>query len=238
MLYRRITETAATASVNPPVYGDDNYQVFGSQTRADALVLSALIDDQSSGQSSGQSDSGLVPKLAKGLLNSRKNGIWGGTQENNVALYALSKYFDNYEKDVPDCLTQAWLDNALVMQEQFKGRTTESKSVTVPMSYLQSNGAKALEIAKRGVGRIYYNLALEYLPKTPPVDSDERGFRLSRTYEPVNGRGDAVKDAQGKWHFKAGSTVRVRLRMEAPGARYHIVINDPHRLALSLSIQS
>lgn len=223
LLYRRITETATTASVNPPVYGDDNYQVFGSQSRADALVLSALVDDQSG----VQADSGLVPKLAKGLLNSRRNGIWGGTQENNVALYALSKYFERYEKDVPDCLTQAWLDNALVMQEQFKGRTTESKSVTVPMSYLQSNGAKTLEIAKRGAGRIYYNLALEYLPKTPPVDSDERGFRLARTYEPVNGKDDAVKDAQGKWHFKAGSTVRVRLRMEAPGARYHIVVNDP-----------
>lgn len=223
VIYSRITETAATASVNPPVYGDDNYQVFGSQSRADALVLSALVDDQSG----GQADSGLVPKLAKGLLNSRRNGIWGGTQENNVALYALSKYFEKYEKEVPDCLTQAWLDNALVMQEQFKGRTTESKSVTVPMSYLQSNGAKTLEIAKRGAGRIYYNLALEYLPKTPPVDSDERGFRLARTYEPVNGKDDAVKDAQGKWHFKAGSTVRVRLQMEAPGARYHIVVNDP-----------
>ncbi len=53
-------------------------------TDSDAVILEALI--------LADPNSEIVHPLAKGLLNKRRNGKWGSTQENTWAVLAFDKY--------------------------------------------------------------------------------------------------------------------------------------------------
>ncbi|MFA7337254.1 MAG: alpha-2-macroglobulin family protein [Candidatus Obscuribacterales bacterium] len=221
LINSQISETASTASTNDNGYGDCNYSLFYSPRRVDATVTNALIEDQP--------DNPLIPKLVKGLLAGRRNGIWQGTQENSYVLQALDKYFSTYEKQTPNFEGQTWLNDTLVANHKFAGRSLDTKSTTVPMEYLLSKGKATNDILinKEGTGRLYYRVALDYASKDFNLRTIEQGFTVSRTYEPVNAKSDVTKDEKGIWHFKAGSTIRVKVQFDAPGARYHVAMCDP-----------
>ncbi len=221
LINSQISETASTASTNDNGYGDCNYSLFYSPRRVDATVTNALIEDQP--------DNPLIPKLVKGLLAGRRNGIWQGTQENSYVLQALDKYFSTYEKQTPNFEGQTWLNDTLVANHKFAGRSLDTKSTTVPMEYLLSKGKATNDILinKEGTGRLYYRVALDYASKDFNLRTIDQGFTVSRTYEPVNAKSDVTIDEKGIWHFKAGSTIRVKVQFDAPGARYHVAMCDP-----------
>ena len=105
------------------------------------------------------------------------------------------------------------------------------RSTTVPMSWLTDNGeadgTTDLIIAKEGDGRLYYRLGLRYAPEDLTLEPLDMGFVVQRTYEGVDDPDDVTRDADGVWHFKLGSRVRVRLDMVAPTRRYHVALVDP-----------
>lgn len=225
LINSHISETASTASTDDNGYGDCNYSLFYSPRRVDATVTAALIEDQP--------DNPLIPKLVKGLLAGRRNGIWQGTQENSYVLQTLDKYFSTYEKQTPDFEGQTWLNETLIANHKFAGRSLDTKSTTVPMEYLLSKSKTSIDVLinKEGPGRMYYRVGLEYASKDLNLKPIDQGFTVSRTYEPVNSdsnaNSDVTKDEKGTWHFKAGSTVRVKVKFAAPGARYHVALSDP-----------
>jgi uncharacterized protein YfaS (alpha-2-macroglobulin family) len=229
LINSQISETASTASANDGGYGDWNYSLFCSPRRVDATVTTALIEDQP--------DNPLIPKLVKGLLAGRRNGVWQGTQENSYVLQTLDKYFSTYEKQTPDFEGQTWLNDTLVANHKFAGRSLDTKSTTVPMEYLLSKSKTSNDVLinKEGPGRMYYRVGLDYASKDLNLKPIDQGFTVSRTYEPVNSDSDAdsnansdvTKDEKGTWHFKAGSTIRVKVKFAAPGARYHVALSDP-----------
>jgi uncharacterized protein YfaS (alpha-2-macroglobulin family) len=229
LINSQISETASTASANDGGYGDWNYSLFCSPRRVDATVTTALIEDQP--------DNPLIPKLVKGLLAGRRNGVWQGTQENSYVLQTLDKYFSTYEKQTPDFEGQTWLNDTLIANHKFAGRSLDTKSTTVPMEYLLSKSKTSNDVLinKEGPGRMYYRVGLDYASKDLNLKPIDQGFTVSRTYEPVNSDSDAdsnansdvTKDEKGTWHFKAGSTIRVKVKFAAPGARYHVALSDP-----------
>jgi uncharacterized protein YfaS (alpha-2-macroglobulin family) len=82
-------------------------------------------------------------------------------------------------------------------------------------------------LSKEGTGRLYYRLGMQYALsdlKPPPA---EHGFTVARVYEPVDAPADVRRDPDGTWRVRAGSLVRVRLTMVAPGRRYHVALVDP-----------
>jgi hypothetical protein len=214
----RVTETAGAAHFVTS-YGDHAYLLLHSDRRADGILLEAMITDQP--------DSDLIPKLVKGLLNHRKAGRWGSTQENAFVLLALDKYFNKYESVTPDFVARVWLGEKYAGDHTFKGRTTEYSQIDVPMQFLADIGAGNLTVSKEGAGRLYYRLGMQYAPedlRPPPTD---QGFTVNRTYEYVEDADDVKKDADGVWHFKAGKKVRARITMVAPARRYHVALVDP-----------
>ncbi len=214
-----IKETASTASANESGYGDWNYCLFYSPRRTDAIVLEALMIDQP--------ESELIPKMVKGLLAHRKNGTWEGTQENGYILQALDRYFGTYEKQKPDFESKEWLGETLVGLQKFAGRTTETKIVSIPTSYLAKRNDSDIVVSKDGPGRLYYRIGLDYAPRNLTLKPADFGFSVERTYEGVDNKDDVKKDADGVWHIKAGSTVKTKLKFTTPGARYHVAMMDP-----------
>jgi uncharacterized protein YfaS (alpha-2-macroglobulin family) len=68
---------------------------------------------------------------------------------------------------------------------------------------------------------------MTYAPEDLKVPAADYGFVVERTYEGVDDPKDVTKDAQGTWHFKAGSRIRVKLSMVNENRRYMVALVDP-----------
>jgi uncharacterized protein YfaS (alpha-2-macroglobulin family) len=218
-LANRATETAATAHFAVD-YGDSAYVLLYSDRRADAIVLDALIADQPKND--------LIPKLVEGLLGHRTAGRWLNTQENVFILLALDRYFATYEKVTPDFVARAWLGERYAGEHAFRGRTTERQHIGIPMRFVaEGRGAHDLVLAKQGPGRLYYRVGMQYAPADLMLKPADYGFTVERKYEGADDKADVRRDADGTWHVKAGTRVRVKLTMVATSRRYHVALVDP-----------
>ena len=117
----------------------------------------------------------LIPKIVRGLLAHKIKGRWKNTQENAFILLALDKYFQTFEKATPNFVARVWLGQDFAGEQKFAGREIDSKSINVPMNYLQkSKAAQNLILDKQGAGRLYYRIGLKYAPKN--LKSDASGL--------------------------------------------------------------
>jgi hypothetical protein len=138
----------------------------------------------------------------------------------------LCRYFEAYENIAPDFLAQVWLGDGFVGQFHFKRSTDIPYHLDVPISELAPGGTDLL-LHKQGPGRMYYRLALNYARLDGEIAPLDRGFRVSRRYEPVEAVEDVRRNATGAWLIRAGATVRVRLTLTTPMLRHHVALVDP-----------
>ena len=233
-LMNRVDETAAGAQFTVGYDEEGANLILASDRRADAIVLDALM--------TAQPDSDLILKVARGLLDSRRRGRWGNTQDNAFVLLALDRYFRTYEADEPNFTARVWLGDAFAGEARFQGRSADRQQIDVPLAQVPEAQTR-LTVGKDGPGRLYYRLGLQYAPDphvdcvglgsagadcpalAPPPDS--RGFTVERTYEAVDDPGDVRRTADGGWTVKAGARVRIRLTLVAPARRYQVALIDP-----------
>jgi uncharacterized protein YfaS (alpha-2-macroglobulin family) len=218
-LKNKVNETAETANFITS-YGDDGqFVMLHSDRRTDGILLEGLltVDEKNS----------LIVKLVKGLLAHKKKGKWGNTQENGLILVALDKYFAIYEKETPDFIARIWLGENYAGEQKWKGRSTETKIVNIPMEVVLSETEnQSLIIQKEGKGRLYYRLGMNYAPKSLNLKEASYGFFVSRSYEFVEDENDVTKDENGVWHFKLGKKIMVKISMVTTSRRYHIALVD------------
>jgi uncharacterized protein YfaS (alpha-2-macroglobulin family) len=196
-----------------------DYLIYHSANRTEAVVLESLIQTMP--------ENSLIAKLAKGLLAHRTNGKWESTQENSSALLALNMYFNKYEKVEPNFDAQLWLGQTFVDTINFTGRSGIAKTVSLPIDFVEKEGAQDLLLNKEGAGRLYYRIGLEYSPKKLELPACDYGFTVNRTYEGVDSNSDVQRASDGTWHFKAGATIRVKVSLSCNGTRYHVALMDP-----------
>lgn len=181
-----------------------------------------------------QPDSDLIPKVARGLLAHRNKGRWSNTQENVWVLLALDGYFNRYEAQTPDFVARVWLGDQYAGSQEFRGRSTETVNLDIPMQIVQqsredaaADGTVPLILQKEGDGRLYYRLGMRYAPTDLSLDPADHGFTVERVYEAVDDPADVTQDEDGVWQVKAGARVRIRVTMVAPSRRYHVALIDP-----------
>ena len=220
-LNNRAEETAGTAHFTT-AYTDSAHLLLHSNRRADGIILESLIGDDPKND--------LIPKVVRGLLAHRVKGRWENTQENAFILLALDRYFQVYEKATPNFVARAWLGDGLAGSHEYRGRTTDSHQINVPMSYLMSSAmptTQNLVLGKEGAGRLYYRIGMSYAPTSLQLKPYDAGFTVSRSYEAVDDPNDVRRLEDGSWRIKAGARVRVRLTMYAASRRYHVALVDP-----------
>ncbi len=219
-LNNRVSETAGAANFAANVSMEHGYLVMHSDRRADAVILEALV--------AHDPKSDLLPKLVQGLLNHRKKGRWGNTQENSAVLLALDSYFQAFEKQTPDFIARVWLGPAFAGQHTFKGYQGTRHQLDVPMKALDAlDGTQDLILQKDGKGRLYYRIGMSYAPKDLRLPAAEHGFVVQRLYEPMDQDRDVQRLPDGTWKIRAGARVKIKLTMVAPDRRYHVALVDP-----------
>lgn len=167
------------------------WSYFDSDHRSSAIVLSALLHVAP--------DHRLVAKLARGLMQARQGGRWANTQENAYALLAMADYARLRERDVPDFDAAIWLGGQALVREAFEGRQMNERRAHVSMQALLGAGtpgresagsdplAQVLLLEKRGPGRLYYRVGLDWAPTGEP-EARAEGIGLVRALRRNEGK--------------------------------------------------
>jgi hypothetical protein len=149
-------------------------------------------------------------------------------------LLALDSYFNRYEAQTPDFVARVWLGDQYAGSQEFRGRSTETVNLDIPMQIVQdsreqatSDGTVPLILQKEGDGRLYYRLGMRYAPTDLALEPADHGFTVLRSYAAVDDPADVRQDEDGTWHVKAGARVRINVTMVAPSRRYHVALIDP-----------
>src|SRR5262249_22919297 len=104
--------------------------------------------------------------LVTWLLRARKDGRWGNTQENALALEALVSYYRTFEATVPNFTATATLGSSSLANVEFQGRSADAKSTEIPMPKLLASAASGtqmpLTFARKGDGTLFYSARLRY----------------------------------------------------------------------------
>jgi uncharacterized protein YfaS (alpha-2-macroglobulin family) len=217
-ILNRATETAGAASFTSD-YDDVGRLLLTSNRRTDAIVLEALI--------AADPKNDLIPRVVTGLLAHRKAGRWLNTQENVYILLALDRYFRTYENVEPDFVAQIWLGDDYAGEHRFKGRTTESREVSIPTREVVKRSGQPLVIAREGKGRLYYRAGIRLAPKSLAVEATDRGFIVERRYEGADDPADVVRQGDGSWRIRLGARVRVIVQAFNEARRYQVALVDP-----------
>ena len=213
-----IVEDAGTAHVEEL---NDPYLMWfwNSNVRSTAIVLGALVRQ-------GGRDLAQVQPHVRWLLEARRNGRWGNTQENAWALDALVAYYRAYETQVPQFSATVRLGRQALLTEAFSGRSTDAIARELPMRQLSppaAGGTRDLRFEKAGEGTLFYTARLKYVVNDLFQTSLDTGFAISRSYAPFADGKEGVPATT----FKAGDLVRVTLRLSLTQERRYVAVADP-----------
>ncbi|MGI5844589.1 MAG: alpha-2-macroglobulin family protein [Candidatus Xenobium sp.] len=184
--------------------------LFSSSVRTTSLVLEAFLE---------QGESALAPRMVRWLMEARRDGHWGTTQQDAAALRALLAYRSRFESQTPDLEATVQVAGRGILQTRLNSKAPLASSQT---TLEEGKVGEALEVlfGRRGRGTLHYDLRLRYAPEKDLPAQDE-GFTVFRTVRPLEG---------AKVHigpFRAGQTYRVTLTVLTPHERRYVVVEDP-----------
>jgi len=186
-----------------------------------AWVLQALIQGQSA-------NTVLKEELVKGLLQTRKGGIWGQTLSTALVIEALAEYaqdlhFSREGVNAKLALNGADIETINVSSPHFVRRVPEGK--------LQL-GNNTLEIINLKPNPLFYQTDLGFFSTQEDLAPSSQGLTVSREYFRLSAQGE---DANGKMNYKAqslkgavkpGDLVGVRLVLENSQALSYVILED------------
>ena len=193
---------------------------WNSNVRSTSIALRSLMRDSSA--------DALVRPTVRWLLDARKNGRWGNTQENALAMEALVAYYRKYESEVPDFRAVVKLANDEILRETFEGRSAEPSTRDVSMTALLAKGApgskREIAFSRQGTGTLFYTTRLRYAADELYQSGLDAGFSIKRRYSPYVESGAAQPDSLS---FKAGDLVQVTLSFDLTKERRFVAVTDP-----------
>jgi len=211
-------ETPAAATVTTS-YVEAERLLLVSDVRTTALTLDALMREVPTHP--------LITKLARGVLDARRHGRWSSTQDNLVALRALRRYFDTYEKDTPNYTGKLWFGRAAYAEQAFVGRSTARGQARLDWTTLPPGSTHDVALVKDGPGRMYYRLGITYAPKERNLPALDAGFLVRRTYTAVDDPADVTTLADGRIRIKLGARVLVSVELLNTTRRHAVAVVDP-----------
>ena len=192
---------------------------WNSNVRSTSIVLNSLVK--------ANVNDAPVRQMVRWMMAARKDGRWGNTQENALAMEALVAYYRKYESASPDFRAVVKLGTEDFAREEFKGRSTTSRTKELPMAKVlaQAPGgsSKPLTFAREGTGTLFYTARLRYASDEIFQEGLDNGIRIARSYAPYVETGTRPAATS----YKAGDLVRVTLSFELTKERRYLAVTDP-----------
>jgi uncharacterized protein YfaS (alpha-2-macroglobulin family) len=195
---------------------------WNSNVRSTAIVLK-----HHAKQSAPEAD---LRGMVRWLLAARKDGRWGNTQENALAMEALVTYYRTQEAEIPDFTAAVRFGGDELLKQGFKGRSATATAKQVGMPALLAKGpagtTRDVTFSKKGAGRLFYTARLRYAVDAPRQEGLDSGFAITRTYEPTEPGADGPT-GPATTAYKAGDLVRVTLSFDLTKERRYVAVVDP-----------
>jgi hypothetical protein len=197
---------------------------WNSNVRSTAIALNSLV--KASVANVADVQQAPYRAMVAWLLRVRKDGRWGNTQENALALESLVSYYRRFEAATPDFSAVVTLGPTEIASAAFRGRSTTATAMDVPMAKLQTGPAGAaqpLTFTRTGMGTLFYTARLRYAVDTLFQAGLDQGMRIERSYAPYveSGTRPAVTS------YKAGDLIRVTLTLNLTKERRFVAVTDP-----------
>jgi uncharacterized protein YfaS (alpha-2-macroglobulin family) len=193
---------------------------WNSNIRSTGIVLGSLV------RNSG--DPAFIRQFVRWLMTVRKNGRWGNTQENAIAMEALVAYYRKYESEIPDFTGVVTMGPNELAREKFAGRSATAIVRDIPMKELSTKSAPGVQndltFNRQGTGTLFYTARLKYAVDAPVHDTMDNGFRIERRYARMS-QNDQVGEPSTS--FKAGDLVQVTLEFQLTKERRFVAVTDP-----------
>ena len=104
------------------------------------------------------------------------------------AMQALVNYYRQYEPTVPNFRGVASLGTRELMREDFRGRSADAATTSVPLPQVVAAGRGRTEVPltfrREGIGTLFYSTRLRYAVDALFQDGLDSGFNIERRYEP------------------------------------------------------
>jgi uncharacterized protein YfaS (alpha-2-macroglobulin family) len=192
---------------------------WNSNVRTTSIVLASLVR--------GDVPDAPIRQIVRWMMAARKDGRWGNTQENALAMEALVAYYRKFEATPPDFRAVVKLGTEDFARETFTGRSTTATSKEMPMAKVLSQGesgtSRPLTFTREGTGTLFYTARLRYASDQPFPDGLDSGIHIERSYAPYAESG--VR--QPSLSYKAGDLVRVTLTLRLTKERRYVAVTDP-----------
>ncbi|MDQ2807455.1 MAG: Ig-like domain-containing protein, partial [Chloroflexota bacterium] len=197
-----------------------DYYMMGTDTRATALALDALV--QIAPQDA------LIPKTVRWLMSASREGHWLSTQDTAITLIGLADYMRASKELSADYAWDVQLfGKALGSGTANRSTLTQTVTLTAPVSQMPQNVAGPLTITRTNQsGKLYYHASLRYYLPGQGIKARSEGLAISRQYYrmPVPGSGGQPERTD---HITAGDLVKVRLSLVVPDTSYYLMVEDP-----------
>lgn len=204
----------------PPAGAPEN-DPFSSQVRSHAMTLGAMLV--------AQPGHPLSDGLVRSLLDQRRNGTWGSTQESAFSLLALALFQEQEESEPAQFDARLFVGGREVFRQAFGA---ERLSATHGLSMGALLGDSDLVFAKDGPGVLYYEARLRYARAELPRAPFESGFAVTKSMRAVS-REELLAPTRGPRNnsdsstFREGDLVLIRVHVLVPDARRFVVVDDP-----------
>ncbi|MBC8231666.1 Ig-like domain-containing protein [bacterium] len=172
-------------------------------------------------------ESEYIARMARYILNARKNGRWRNTYENASAIDGLVEISLKREAEPPDYTAQIFIASEEVVNYMFEGYNYKPYEKFLPIADLPE-GLNDIDISKEGHGFLYYVLSYSYRLKGPQPARME-GFSIKRTVtNKETGQVIATYEQEPleQVEINAGDVLEAELEFSVPQTGYHLVIDD------------
>ena len=212
---------------------------YGSDTEANAYYLKLLSRTDPQGP--------VAPKLAKYLVNSRRNGTWWrSTRDTAYCVEALAEYVTASGEDRPDMRLTVLLDGKKLKEVRINAANFFSFDNRVVLSGADvPAGEHRIEFVKEGTGPLYFNAYLTNFTLEDPITRagleikvDRKFYKLvrsDRTEQVAGSRGQAVGQRVERYERRplkdgdtldSGDLVEVELEIDSKNDYEYVIFED------------
>ncbi|MDC7223485.1 MAG: alpha-2-macroglobulin family protein [Spirochaetales bacterium] len=164
-------------------------------------------------------------KVLKGLLERRRGGLWGNTQENVFGIMGVYELVANGGKNAGAPAGEEWnmiINDRVINPAEMEAPDMFVRRINLVDSELNLDpSSPEVTLKAKGSGG-FLTLRLNYeLPLSlASFEAEENGFSIERRYETLEG-----KSLEGK-EIPLGSLVQVKLKIDLPSDRHYVALDD------------
>jgi len=176
-----------------------------NETTAFAILALSQIDQAN--------NDALISDAIRYLIANRKGENWLSTKDTAAIVFALATYVSRSSELKPDYTVELRLNEKLVKTLQISQKDVFSEGIilTIPEDELIS-GDNVLQLAIKGVGKLYYTASLKYFDTQPTLSSVSQGISIERSY--------STNEA------KTGEDIEVTLAITSDADYQYAIIED------------